>query len=427
MPTVPRIFAALCILGVTTAAHAGEGSIHPSIAVSEEFNDNVLVITPVRVSDYITRVLPGVVANYDSPLFKGDLNYTFDYRYYAKNSIEHDYTHNLQANGHLTAVENLLFLDVTDQYQRVSLDVARDMTQTSLFFNQADQNIITVAPYVTLHPGQRTTMTAGYQYSATRYFDVIGQPYGINQTNHVGYLNASYELSQRWTLKAGYSFTRELSDFGNLSQHQGFGGFRYEYADKSFLFAEGGNTWTFFDAGNRLNNAYWNAGLTHTFDTIIATVSTGVRYDQDPLGNIVKDTFASGDVEKHLKNGSLKLSLAYHDYVMAAPNLLQTNAFPTQISAFSVQTKAYSATLSGSYDFTSYLSGNLAFSPAKYEEPLLHSYTWQFMVDAGLSYLLAKDLTLTLSYNYMEFYSPDMLALDNTHVNRVSIGIKKVF
>ena len=412
MPIVSRIFAALCVLGMTTTAYAGEGAIHPSIAVSEEFNDNVFDTSTSRVSDYITHVLPGVTANYDAQAFKGDLNYTFDYRYYAKNSREHDRTHTIQANGHLTAVENLLFLDVNDQYQRVSLDVTRDLTNETLFANQSDRNVVSAAPYITLRPGQRTTVKTGYRYVDTRYFNLSGESAGFNKTNHVGYLEISHELSQRWTLKAGYTFTREESIAGNFNQHQGFGGFRYEYADKSFLFAEAGNTWTLFESGQRLNNIYWNAGLSHTFDTVTATASTGVSYDEDPLSNIIKNTVASGSVEKRLHNGSVRLSLAYNEYTLTSSDTLQT--------------RKYSGTIGGTYEFTSHLAGNLAFTAEKYEQLLLHSYTRRLLVDSGLSYLLAEGLTLALNYNYVDLYSPG-IATDNRHINRVTLEIRKVF
>lgn len=411
MSTAGRVFGVLCILGMSTAAHAGEGAIHPSIAVSEEFNDNVFDSTR-RVTDYITHVLPGVAATYDAPAFKGDLMYSFDYRYYAKNSRVNDTTHNLLANGHLTAVENLLFLDVKDQYQRVSLDATRDTSKESLFTNQSDRNVVSAAPYFTLHPGQRTTVKTGYRYVDTRYFNLSGQSPGIDKTNHVGYLEINHELSQRWTMRAGYTFTREEANVDDYNQHQAFGGFRYEYADKSFLFADAGNTWTLFDSGHRLNNLYWNAGVTHTFDTVTATISSGVSYDEDPRSNILQNTFVNGDVEKRLKNGSLKLSLAYSEYVLAETDVLQT--------------RKYSGTVAGRHEFTSRLNGTVSFTAEKYDQVLLHSYTRRLMADSGLSYILAEQLTLSLNYNYVDLYSPG-IALDNRHINRVTLEIRKVF
>ncbi|MBV5339602.1 MAG: TIGR03016 family PEP-CTERM system-associated outer membrane protein [Deltaproteobacteria bacterium] len=399
---------AVVVLAAVPVAQAAEFEVHPSLAVSEEYTDNVFETTTNRVSDYITRVLPGIAMSYSAPALTGNLGYVFDYRYYARDSHKDETTHSLTAKGKLTAVNNLLFLEFSDEYQRVSLDATRDVTRESLFVNQSDRNVATVSPYLALRITERIPLKAGYRFIDTRYFDSVG----IDKTDHIAFMETAYELSKRWSLTASYTFTRELADVDDFSQHQALGGFRYEYADKSFLFAQAGNAWTRYDSGQSLNSLNWNAGLTHVFNTVTGTLNTGVQYNEDPLSNIMKESFVSGSIEKRLNRGSINFSPMYSEYVLTKTDILQT--------------KKYGATASGQYEFTADLKGRLTFQAEKYEQPLLDSYTRRFQVDSGLSYLLAKQLVASLSYVYAGYYSPG-IAYDNRHVNRAMIEIKKTF
>jgi len=408
MPNVLLKSTVFTVLTVATAAQGAEFQLHPSLAVSEEFTDNVFETRTNRVSDYITRALPGLIMIYKAPRLEGDLNYLFDYRHYARDSRGDEVSHTLNAKAKLTAVDNLFFLEAADDYQRVSLDITRDTTRESLFVNQSDRNVFTASPYFTLRPSERIPVKGGYRYIDTRY---INSP-GIDKTDHVAFLDIAYELSKNFSLTAGYTFTREFADIDDFSQHQALGGFRYEYAEKSFLFAKAGKTWTRYDSGQRLDSLAWHAGLTHVFDTVTATLITGVRYNEDPLSNIMKESYVSGIIEQRLKRGSISFSPMYSEYAMTKTDTLQT--------------RKYGATVSGQYDFSADLKGKLAFTAEKYEQQLSDSYTRRLQVDSGISYLLAEQLTVALSYVYAGYYSPGIIT-DNFHVNRAMVELKKTF
>lgn len=396
------------VLLLTGTAQGSEFGLHPSLAVSEEFTDNVFEARTVRVTDYITRLMPGLVMTYDASALTAHINYLFDFRHYVKNSRENETTHALNAKGHLTVIEDFMHLDVSDEYQRVSLDATRDVTSESLFYSQSDRNIVTVAPYLTFRLTERIPLKLGYRFIDTRYISSAA----IDKTDHVVFADLAYELSKRFSLTANYTFSRELSVLDNYSQHHALGGFRYEYTDKSFLFAQAGNTWTSFDSGRNISVIAWNTGVTHAFDTVTATVTSGVKYNEDPLRNIMKESFVSASIEKLLGRGSLSFSPSYSVFD------------PTDTG--SIKTKKYGATVRGQYELTPYLKGNLAFVAEKYEQQTMESYTRRIQVDSSLGYLLARELTVLLTHIYTGYYSPEIVA-DNWHVNRVMIELKKTF
>jgi hypothetical protein len=408
MSVIHKVTGALTVLTLSGVAHAGEFQFHPSITVSEEYTDNVFLTKEGRESDFITRGMPGVALAYNAPALTADVNYHYDYRYYAKRSPSTDQTHDLNANGKLTAVENLLFLELNDRYARVSLNVSKDVTHESLFVDQTDQNVATVSPYITLQPWKQTKVKTGYRFIDYRYFDSSG----VDKTKHIGFLEAAYELTSKWSITCGYSYTREESAVSDYDQHQPYAGFRYEYSDKSFLFGQAGYTWIKYSDGHHLNNIYWNVGFSHAFDTLTATFSTGVRYDEDPLLTVTQETFVTGGLEKSLKRGTIGLTLYYSEFDLAETNTLQT--------------RKYGGTLKGGYEFTSRFTGSLGFTAEKYEEQIPKTYTRRFVVEPGLNYLLAEKLTVSLNHVFVDSYSP-VIATDNYQVNRIILGVSKVF
>ncbi len=399
------------ILGIFSAASIALGAdfeAHPSLAVSEEYADNVFETPGNRVSDYITRILPGIVMSYKAPSLTGDLSYVFDYRNYARNTHKNEVAHSLSTKGHLNVVENLMYLDVSDEYQRVPLDATRDTSSGSLFVNQSDRNQATVSPNLIFHPTERIMVKAAYRFIDIRYFD----PGGIDKVDHVASLDMAYELTKRLSLTAGYTFTRELADIDNFSQHQVLGGFRYEYADKSFVYAQAGKNRLQYDRGTLLDSFVWNAGITQVFDTVTGTISTGVKYNDDPRSTVIKEVFVSGTAEKRFINGSLSLFPYYSEFVQSKSNILQT--------------RKYGAIVRSQYELTDDINCTVSFTAEKYEQPQLGSYTRRFQIIPRLNYILAKELTASLSYNYDDYYSPGIL-VDNRHVNRAMIEIKKIF
>jgi hypothetical protein len=407
MSTKLATSATLSLLLLASASYAGEYRITPSAAISEEYTDNVFD-TVNKKSDYITRAMPGVAMDMKSPVFDGNLNYMFDYRYYARKSREHDLTHVLAARGRLNLIDNFFAIEASDDYQRVSLDFTRDVTQESLFANQSDRNVATVSPTFTLRPLQTLTLTTGYRFTDTRYFGSEG----IDKQDHSGFLNGSYELSDRWHATFGYTFVHEKSATDGFDEHQGYVGFRYEYANKSFIFGQGGSSWLEYADGHKLRDPYWNAGATHSFDLVTATLTTGVRYDENPLGDVSKESFATAGVERQLKKGALGLNLGYSEFDQAESSTLQT--------------RKYSATVQLHNEILSRLNGKLSFTAEKYQQALLHSYTRRFQFEAGLGYELTKQLTASLDYYLTDYYSPG-IATDNRQVNRCILGLRMTF
>ncbi|MBI5656915.1 MAG: TIGR03016 family PEP-CTERM system-associated outer membrane protein [Geobacter sp.] len=289
---------------------AADYELKPRIAISEEYTDNVDESGTSAREEFITRAMPGFSLRYLAPRLDLTSSYNFDYRHYAKGTKGDEFTHNLEASSTLTIVENLFFLQASDTYKRVSLDVARDTTTESLFNNQSDQNVGTVSPYLVWRVGNNSTIKTGYRYTNTWYRESSG----IDKREHYAFVDASHEVLPRFSFTWGYQFSDTGTSTQNYQRHNAYGGFRYEYADKSFLFGQAGNTWQMFDNGINVSNLFWNAGLTHEFPMVTLTLETRVQYTEDPLQSSIKETLYSGRLSRNFERGSLELSSGYSEY-----------------------------------------------------------------------------------------------------------------
>lgn len=400
--------ASLISLGATQTL-ASEFSIKPSLTVSEEFTDNVLETNSNKKSDYITRVQPGLTFKYNAPLWDWDLGYAFDYRYYAKGNRADDTTHNINGRGLVRIVDEVLFLELSDVYKRVSLDVTRDTTNESLYQNQTDQNIGIASPYLVLHPTAKLTVKTGYRYINTWYKD----PQAVKKQDHVGFINSSYEMSPKFFLTVDYTFTHEIPDKNSsFNRHEAYIGPRYEYADRSFIYAQGGFIDSNYDNGRHVFNLSWNAGITHSFETVTANVSTGMKYSDDPYGASTLETFYRASLTKQLQRGSLTLQGSYTEFSDANTDTLKT--------------KRYSGGFTSAIELMQDLNGTLGLTYENYRDLLVNGNTDKYFVTCGLNYNFGKDLTAGLYYSYID-YSSEKIFADNKQVNRVILEVKKVF
>jgi opacity protein-like surface antigen len=382
----------------------------PFVTVSEEVTDNIFETPANKRTEYTTRVRPGATFHYLSPLWTWDSSYTFEYRNYARKSAGDNYLHDGMLKGTIALVENFLFVDLSDTYHRISLDVARDITtESSLFLNQTDQNIATVSPYLLWRLRGDNTLKTGYRFTDTRYWE----PVGIDSQQHNGFADLTHEFSSKLSIYAGYDFTRLESKPSLFNKHDLYGGFKYEYADKSFVFGKIGNSWQKFDIGLDVNYLFWDVGVTHDFRFALATVETKVTTSQDPLAVSTKETDYSGKLEKNLQRGMISMYASYAEYVNTATNQMFQNKL--------------SLSASGRYEVMQDLSASMTATGERFNKRTVLDYPYRFTGVAGLSYALKDELTIGLTYTYVNY----LLGLDTTvgskQINKAVIDLKKSF
>lgn len=400
----------LFVANVPVAVLAADVQFKPTIALSEEVTDNIFEKPTNKRSEYITRLSPGATLQYSSPLWTWDTTYGFEYRTYARNSRNTEYNHTAALKGNIAVVDKFLFLDLSDTYRRVTLDVSRTaVTESSLFLNQTDQNIATISPYLLWRLRGDNTLKTGYVFTDTRYWDATS----IEKQEHRGFADVTHELSSKLSLTGGYAFTRLESIPSQFDKHDLSGGFKYEYADKSFVSAQVGNSWQHFNSGIDVTYIFWNAAVTHDFRGAVVTFETRSATTEDPRAVSTRETTYSGKLEKTLQRGSMGLSSTYSEFLNTATNRLNS--------------RRLGFTASGRYEVLQNLTANLGATADRFSKRSAGGYPYRFSATGGLSYALKNELTLGLTYTYVT----NLVDLDTTtrakDINTVIVEIKKAF
>ena len=396
-------------------ALAANLAFRPFIAIGEEFTDNIFETADNKHTEFITRIQPGFTSRYQAPFWNWDMGYTFDYRNYARNSRSDEYAHDATLKGSITLLDNFLYLDVGDTYHRVPLDVARNVaTESSYFLNQTDQNIATISPYLLWRPASKSTLKTGYRFIDTRYWDSIG----IERQEHAAFADLNHEVTSKLSFSAGYAFLRLESKPTQYNKHDLYGGFRYEFADKSFIFGQIGNSWQQFNNGGNTSYLFWNAGVTHDLGFAVATAEAGVQIAADPLAVSTKETSYSGKLEKTLQRGKVGVSTSYSEFVDTEANTgnrrrLSFNG-AGQYEVLPNLTPNVSVTIERFYD--SINAGNIGIE-----------FPYHISVATGLSYLFNHDITLSLNYTFDTKRNGIDNDIGSIEINRVLVEVKKMF
>ena len=312
-------------------------------------------------------------------------------------------------------IRNLLYLDVSDSYSRVPLNYGYE----SLFTNQANQNFLTVSPYLKFHPLRRLELTTGYIYKNVIY----DRPDTVDWQEHDVFARATHELTPRTSVFAQllYAHTITSEDY-RYDRWTASAGLDYNYADRSHFHIEGGYSLINIAGAGDFGSPYWNVGINYAFGPWVAFANGGVTYNTDPYQNITERRTINGGLTREYRRGTITLSAYYYttkDYLIN-----------------SVYQKSYGLTLKVTHDFSGRLRG-YAIGGVSRERGTTFATDFPYFVnrfeapyhlisfDTGLNYDMGEGLALFCSYGYRDYlYEGD---LPNAYNNRVILGITKTF
>jgi hypothetical protein len=401
------------VLQLLTAASAtaGESSLEPGITVSEEYNDNVYIMPENPASDYITRVMPFVRFVHEAPVWEWDLYYALDYRYYAYGARENDSTQALTLVNHNSIVRDFLFLDVRDDYRRVSLDTIQDYTLQSIFVNQTDSNDFRISPYIKMDLTSHTTGTAGYQFRSLWYKEGDA----IDKMEHFAFVDVQNDLSLRTVLLAGTSYIRsEPRNFNDYNRADVYAGPRYEYADGSSLWLLIGTSWLRSDFFGRTSQLRWDAGISHRFVSYTISFNTALTYIDDPQRVQRREDRYVATFRKDTERFGLGMTVGRWEY---------RNVFTKHL-----QDTRHGIGGTISYRLTPSLLGRYDLNIDRYEDNTIDAFSMVYLNHVRLEYVFPANTRLSLAYQFAHGYSPDALWFyRNYDNNRITLEVSKTF
>ncbi len=409
----------LCLFTVSVhEAAAAEYRIVPVLTLMEEYNDNVFLTPTNRQEDYITHFRPAVTITYHSAFWNWDLDYVFDYSYYLKKTRTEDSLHRTDLRNRTVLIDNFLFFEGRDLYERVSTNAARDFTQESQFINQTDRDWITLNPYAVFRSGSAFTPIIGYKYDAAWY----KEPTTVDTVDHMGYLEMVTPLTSNLTFTVGVRYTQDYNRgavisgnfyLQNYYKTDYYAGPRYAYAERSYAYCALGESTIHFAGGQASHHFIWDAGIVHRYSTITLSFITKSDYVHDPFEILRRvDSFVTTLTRAATTRTSLTGSMAFYEYRNPALNNLEDDTY--QLSGELRHTLVPGTTII------------VETSNSRYTDYVLAETTYVYLWGVSLERVVKPDLTFTLGYSFAHSYSPDYYYA-NYDNNKVSVGLTQRF
>lgn len=396
-----------CIFCLPLRAAAEDWKIAPVFTASESWTDNLFNEERDKKSDFVTRLIPAVSLDYQAARVDLDGDYALDYRYYANGNRGSEAVHFLDLRA-LFNYNEWAYLDVGEQFARVSLDSTRDYREESLFRNQSDRNVFFISPYIEYRPSARSTLKGGFRYVDTDYEESSGD----DKKDAIFFLESTYDLSDRTTLRGGYTFIDEDSTLEDHRKQDLWVGLKVQAGKNSSVFGTVGYTWIEFTGGPEKDEFFWDFGVTHDFGLLLATAAFGVTYLEDPERIILRQENYRLALSRDWSRSRLSATVSVSDYYDVAIDELDV--------------RRYGISSSFNHELGERWIGLAAFSADKFEEKFDDTWTRRLIGRLGLSYLFAEDLTGTLTYYWIDSHSPEQPG-DRYETNQVVLEARKVF
>ncbi len=232
-----------------------EFRLTPSLLVGEEYNDNIYLDAEDEESDFITTINPSLNFFWSTKVVDLNLDWGLRFRYYLKNSEENedslDQSQRARLDARFKLMRDVLFLHVSDTYERVTIDESEKGAIGNDLVNLTDSNTLRVNPYLQLQPWRTVTTRLDYIYENIWYDD----PEGIDSERHVARLTVSKEISARITGRITGSHTlyrpksrdeRYFDDFDDAQKYDrndATVGLTYRVTDRLTLDGHYGKAW----------------------------------------------------------------------------------------------------------------------------------------------------------------------------------------
>ncbi len=405
-----------------------------SLGFGFEYDDNIEGDNDNRVSAFMTHIKPMLSFKRQGGRIEADITYSGDYVFYLHEKSEPEYQHTIDATITAEVIKNLFFINISENMQQVYDDVTKGEFQDGDDDVDArNRNIITIGPYITLKPSDRTDLTIGYTFTDTRYsanqnsdmpyfLSINGEQYdfshNVNQS-HAGYFKLTHELSDRASIYTGGGATRivyDSKDSTDTTRYNLYVGGTYAFSDSLSASLEVGPNYSVPDAGDATLSPYVQASLKYAVGRSVFSLAYNTSFEDDPESDtaVYKSSY-SLSWNKKFDRSNISLGISYNTYES------EFSGDATQ-SGNEEQGNTFSPTASFSYELTDRLTALMRYNGNIYQDHTLgdHRHTGSY----GLSYELSESTKVSLTHS-LEYNIPyeEAAYLDN----RVSVDIAYTF
>lgn len=148
----------------------------PTFSLREEYNDNIYLDYKNEKSDFITLIRPTINIVWETQIINLTFNFGIEYEKYLNNSAEDDLrpSQGARLDSTWNFYQDVLFLRVSDIYERVPVDESDKSAVDNNLVNLTDSNRLVINPYFMLLPLQTLQARFDCQYEDLWYREKEG-------------------------------------------------------------------------------------------------------------------------------------------------------------------------------------------------------------------------------------------------------------
>ncbi|HDH04483.1 MAG TPA: TIGR03016 family PEP-CTERM system-associated outer membrane protein [Nitrospirae bacterium] len=368
-------------------------TVVPGVSVKEEYNDNIFLDVSSKEDDFITTVSPGVELEYShGKSLDMRLDYGLNFRFYSDHSNLNDTsireTQNVEFQSQARPF-NRVFIDISDVYDRVPVDVRERFAIDNAYSNMTDRNTFSVSPYMILPLTSTISTTIGYSYS--NIWHRAEEP--VDSYSHSAFMTIDKRFSSKINAALKYrylAYRPELSGDGTsvneYDRHEGSVGIVYQATEGFRINGEVGRSQTDFQGTDNTKTTFWNIGTDYNF----GSSNIGATYNYSLNDSPISGSFKSSRIDLRLETGRV-LRLIVNPYYSSDKYININRKDKITGVAFNI-----SKPLSGKVNAS--LDAELERQELLPEDEKVRRYS----LGSSLDYRLSEGITAGIGYRYNE-------------------------
>ena len=271
--------------------------IKPALTLREEYNDNIFLTKTNRQDDFITSISPNIRLNYALSYLDLSLDYGLNFKFFAHHSERNltslTNTQNASLKHQFRPMKGI-FIDISDVYRRVPVDIRNQVAFDNVFVNMTDSNVFSVSPNF-VYPLSSTLETRfGYRYTNVWYKVREGN----NSESNSAFISILKKLSPSLSTGVNYNFAAvQPKKTEAYDQHQGSVNVIYQRGSDFKVWGEFGRVFLNYESDRKIETNFWDVGSDYSLK-ISESTSLGAGYSTS-----FSETDITGEV-RQLRFGS---------------------------------------------------------------------------------------------------------------------------
>ncbi len=314
------VIGSLIFISLTLFYSVGHAELRltPSLTLRGEYNANLFLTPSDEEEEYITTITPAINLLYRTHWLDATVDYALQFRFYAHNPELNETTlsriQRLSLDATLSLYREVFFVDITDEYRRIPIDIRRAVAIDNPVVNVTESNRLLINPHFRYPLSPTVTITGGYSYENLWYREEEGN----DTEQHLFTIEIEKEITPKIssTLLLGYLISEpELTE---KYRRPSVGlRLRYEMGPSTTIVGSAGQAWFDYEGTEDTDSLFWEILLTHSYR--IFTLEG--RYSQGFEESVDLGTYRTreGSVSLRYSNRSEVSLLLFHrisDYTL---------------------------------------------------------------------------------------------------------------